>query len=416
MRKLNKLISAVGFSLSSLFYSPSFSQVKTIIDSHNQTWQLWEDGRLTTTATYNGESKTYTHPNTYNPKLYELYKDSNGAIYPKSKSTNTPKSQTTQGKSSSSTYQVSPNKTITEKKYTPNKSNTGKNYPAYKNTNKKNSDLNNALNTALVIGGAALILNELFKPRQKTYVYPTQPIDNSPAQPINKSPSESSWDWQTKKSENVKSVDEDFWGEIKDRKLESKKIANERSKELSDFVEKQMEYSPETKKLFDEEVKKADEFYKEFYRTDPKAYAEAQKLDDLHKVISYNAYQLAKDYTAAGPVMEGMERYNELEEKGIENFWKDEIKKADEYFKERGMNPGEQVKYKIVGTAEMGPDGKLIKKNSQSPERKITDEEKVILYYTYKAAKNYTQTGPVIKGVETINKFEKEDSNIWWDK
>ena len=31
--------------------------------------------------------------------------------------------QTTQGKSSSSTYQVSPNKTITEKKYTPNTSN-----------------------------------------------------------------------------------------------------------------------------------------------------------------------------------------------------------------------------------------------------------------------------------------------------
>ena len=249
--------------------------------------------------------------------------------------------QTTQGKSSSSTYQVSPNKTITEKKYTPNTSNP--NYFTPK-TN-KNSDLDNLLIGGAVLGGV-LILNELFKPRQKNYISPVQPIDNPPAQPIYKSPSESSWDWQDKKSEEsllekksgvIKRVDEDFWGEIKDKKLESKKIANERSKELSDFVEKQIEYSPETKKKLEEEAK-----------------------------IS------------------------------------------DEYFKEIGMNPGAQVKYKVVGTAEIGPNGELIKKDSYSPARELTPEEKVILYYAYNLSKNYTSAGPVIKGVETINKLEKE--------
>ena len=85
-----------------------------------------------------------------------------------------------------------------------------------------------------------------------------------------------------------------------------------------------------------------------------------------------------------------------------------EAKIADEYFKEIGMNPGEQVKYKVVGTSEIGPNGEIIKKDSYSPERELTDEEKVILYYAYNLSKNHSLAGPVIKGVETANKLEKD--------
>src|SRR3989338_1697922 len=308
---------------------------------------------------------------------------------------------------------------------TQNKPSTNYNYFTPK-TNKSKENLGNVLNTtqdalniALVIGETAVILDALLKPRQKNYISPVQPIGNSPAQPIYESPSESSWDWQDKKPEEsllekksgvIKRVDEDFWGEIKDRKLESKKIANERSKELSDFVEKQIEYSPKTKKWFDEEVKKADEFYKEFYKADPKAYAEAQKLDDLHKVISYNAYQSAKDYTAAGPVMEGMETYNEIKEKGMKNYWKDEIKSAEEFYKEKGYSV--ETSYKVVGT---GVKGYKAGGNIQNP---ITIDEKirkVIGYEVYKKVKEINPSGAGTV-IEIKEKYFPEKATNWWDK
>ncbi len=67
MRKLvKKLFGGIALTGSTLFYNPSFSQLQTIKDSHGQTWEYWEDGRLTTTATYNGEKavwggKEYKH-------------------------------------------------------------------------------------------------------------------------------------------------------------------------------------------------------------------------------------------------------------------------------------------------------------------------------------------------------------------
>ena len=315
---------------------------------------------------------------------------------------------------------------------TQNKPSTNYNYFTPK-TNKSKANLGNVLNTtqdalniALVIGETAVILDALLKPRQKNYISPVQPIGNSPAQPIYESPSESSWDWQDKKPEEsslekksgvIKRVDEDFWGEIKDRKLESKKIANERSKELSDFVEKQIEYSPETKKKLEEEAKISDEYFKEIgmnpgaqvkYKVVGTAeigpngelikkdsYSPEREITDEEKVILYYAYKAMKKDPLTGSVMEGVEIMNNPE-------------KVDEFFKEKGMNPGAQVKYKVVGTAEIGPNGELIKKDSYSPARELTPEEKVILYYAYNLSKNYTSAGPVIKGVETINKLEKE--------
>ncbi|MDP2673022.1 MAG: hypothetical protein Q8O84_04385, partial [Nanoarchaeota archaeon] len=92
----------------------------------------------------------------------------------------------------------------------------------------------------------------------------------------------------------------------------------------------------------------------------------------------------------------------------VEKEWNEEVKKADEFFQEIGMNPGAQVKYKVLGTSEI-VDGKLIKKDSYSPAREITDEEKVILYYSYKAMKKDPITGSVMEGVELMNKPEKVD-------
>ena len=120
-----------------------------------------------------------------------------------------------------------------------------------------------------------------------------------------------------------------------------------------------------------------------------------EKTDKLSKELS----DLVKEQNKYSP-----ETKKKLEE---------EAKIADEYFKERGMNPEGQVRYKIVGTAEIGPNGELIKKDSYSPEREMTDEEKVILYHTYQAMKKHPVTGLVMEDVETVNEFGKKG---FWDE
>src|SRR3989338_5605140 len=342
MKKLKNILLATTFGLS-FGISKGYSQEtsRKLIDhgeyyyclngkSYKKLWSKWSDGTMGLDDIRTPQNDNDCQENSVFPKTTQDKMRKKGGQY--------------ELEDWKSNYYSTPGGFVPKNSLPQNKPSTNYNYFTPK-TN-KNFDLNNALNTALVVGGAALILNELFKPRNKAPVNNFSNNYNSPAQPIYKSPSESSWDWQDKKSEEsllekksgvIKRVDEDFWGEIKDKKLESKKIANERSKELSDFVEKQIEYSPQTKKKLEEEAK-----------------------------IS------------------------------------------DEYFKEIGMNPGAQVKYKVVGTAEIGPNGELIKKDSYSPARELTPEEKVILYYAYNLSKNYTSAGPVIKGVETINKLEKE--------
>src|SRR3989338_1725754 len=415
MKKLKNILLATTFGLSfgiSKGYSHETS--RKLIDhgeyyyclngkSYKKLWSKWSDGTMGLDDIRTPQNDNDCQENSVFPKTTQDKMRKKGGQY--------------ELEDWKSNYYSTPGGFVPKNSLPQNKPSTNYNYFTPK-TN-KNFDLNNALNTALVVGGAALILNELFKPRNKAPVNNFSNNYNSPAQPIYKSPSESSWDWQDKKSEEsllekksgvIKRVDEDFWGEIKDKKLESKKIANERSKELSDFVEKQIEYSPKTKKWFDEEVKKADEFYKEFYKADPKAYAEAQKLDDLHKVISYNAYQSAKDYTAAGPVMEGMETYNEIKEKGMKNYWKDEIKSAEEFYKEKGYSV--ETSYKVVGT---GVKGYKAGGNIQNP---ITIDEKirkVIGYEVYKKVKEINPSGAGTV-IEIKEKYFPEKATNWWDK
>ena len=283
-----------------------------------------------------------------------------------------------------------------------NKLATNYNYATSK-TNKSKTNLGdalnttqNVLNTAVVIGGTALILDAILKPRKKKIIY-TEPSKNNSPNNYDFKPKNSEGDWQDKKFGEVKKVDENFWEENAQKKAESKKIANERSKELSDFVEKQIEYSPETKKWFNEEVKKADEFYKEFYRTDSKAYAEAQKLDDLHKVISYNAYQKvkSKNPSGAGKVLEGMEIYNELEEKGVKKFYEDEMKEANEFAKEREKIDGKWSEYT---------------KNQ-------TDLQKLVSYESLKAVQYLPGVEKAMDVTEKVGEFRKEKTGKeWWDK
>ncbi len=410
-KKLANILLATTFGVSFGFSNRGYSQANKEYYIGNPQYTKSEENRI--------DEKTY---NELLKKgwsiLYSSWEDNHSTLKYYIVPENKPPA--TQGKYSSSTYQVSPNKTITEKKYTPNtyKPAPGRNINYYTpNNSNKNSELGKELLTGAAILGGVLILNELFKPRQKNDVYPTQLIDKSPAQLYIESKN-SEWDWQNKKLGEVKGVDENFWEDFQkenaQKKAEAEKRANERSRELSDFVEKQIEDSPETKKWFDEEAKKADKFYNEYCKVNPETCTKIQKMDKLHKIIGYNAYQTGKNYTPAGPVMEGIEISDEIEEKGIENFWKEEIKRADKFFKEKGMNPGEAVKYKVIGTVEMGPNGKLIKKESQLPAREITSEEKVILYYVYTAIKNYTPAGPVMEGMEKYDEIKKE--GFWWDK
>jgi len=181
-------------------------------------------------------------------------------------------------------------------------------------------------------------------------IFKPQPTYIYPAQPINKSPSEIYN--ESKKSENL----EWDWQTNK-----SKDVKSADGNFWEDNAKKTESKNPEGN----------------FWEDKP-----SKELSDLVKENKYSP-----------------ETKKKLEE---------EAKISDEYFKEIGMNPGAQVKYKVVGTAEIGLNGELIKKDSYSPARELTDEEKVILYYAYNLSKNYTQAEPIIKGVETINKLEKD--------
>ncbi len=218
-----------------------------------------------------------------------------------------------------------------------------------------------------------------------------------------------------------KKFEESWFGDENQQKKANAEIqAKKSSKELSDFVEKQAGYSPETKIWFDEEAKKADEFYKEFYKNDPKAYAETQKYDKLHKVIGYNAYKMGEK-TPAGPVLEGMEKYEEIKEKGIENYWKEEVKEADEFLKQYESNPklkvisDEKRLEEILGTDVHVP--KIEKDKYSEQINKIayeSDVSKVIRYRAYQYAKNHTEAGKVIEGVEKIEQMKKNNTGSWW--
>ena len=308
----------------------------------------------------------------------------------------------------------------TQNKPTPNTP-SNYNYPRYNNASKKSkTNFGDVLNTTNNVLNLTNTLIEIFKP-QPTYIYPAQPINKNPSEIYNESKKSPEWDWQTNKSENVKNVDGNFWDD-KEKKTESKSPEgnfwdDKPSKELSDLVKEQNKYSPETKKKLEEEAKISDEYFKEIgmnpgaqvkYKVvgtteigpDGKlikkdSYSPEREITDEEKVILYYAYKAMKKHPVTGSVMEGVEIMNNPE-------------KVDEFFKEKGMNPGAQTKYNVLGTAEIGPNGELIKKDSYSPARELTDEEKVILYYAYNLSKNYTQAGPVIKGVETINKLEKD--------
>src|SRR3989344_4252261 len=312
MKKIQKLFLTGGLFSNILFFNQAHSQEKGLGTS--------EKGGTWTQGQYQFNRKTYSNK-------YEITDDK---MRTWTRYYNVNKNNPTIITSATS-WQISDK---------PQNSTNSQNYnKTYLPKNNK-TNLGNVLNTTNDVLNTALILNELFKPRQKNYVSPTQPI----IQPINKSPSEiyneskkssssPRLEEKTKKSEN-------WWKEEQKNKLKEQQENNwweEDKLKSENLLEKKVKYSPETKKKLEEEAK-----------------------------IS------------------------------------------DEYFKEIGMNPGAQVKYKVVGTAEIGPNGELIKKDSYSPEREITDEEKVILYYAYNLSKNYTSAGPVIKGVETINKLEKE--------
>ncbi|MEK6817303.1 MAG: hypothetical protein AABX80_00730, partial [Nanoarchaeota archaeon] len=96
----------------------------------------------------------------------------------------------------------------------------------------------------------------------------------------------------------------------------------------------------------------------------------------------------------------------------------EEAKIADEFLREKGINPGKSYKYKIVGTAEIGPNGEIIKKDSQHQEREITDEEKIILYHAYNKIKeeNPYGAGIVLEGIETANELEKKGAKNFWEE
>jgi len=298
---------------------------------------------------------------------------------------------------------------------TQNKSNTSKNYYVPPSNSNKNSELED-LGKAVLIGGAVIggiyLLNELFKPRKPKYVYTEPPKVNPPAN-VN--------------AEKNYISEKPWWEETKEPKKENKIWWDEDKSKSENSLEKMVKYSPETKKKLEEEVKIADEFFKEKgmnpgaqvkYKivgtaeiVDGKlikkdSYSPERELTDEEKVILYYTYQAMKKHPLPGPVMEGVETVNDLAnpEEGA--------KKADKFFKEKGMNPGAQVKYKIVGTAEI-VDGKLIKKDSYSPERELTNEEKIILYHAYNAFRNYTDAGQVMEGMEKINDVQKEGVKNW---
>ena len=392
MKKIQKLFLTGGLFSNILFFNQAHSQEKGLGTS--------EKGGTWTQGQYQFNRKTYSNK-------YEITDDK---MRTWTRYYNVNKNNPTIITSATS-WQISDK---------PQNSTNSQNYnKTYLPKNNK-TNLGNVLNTTNDVLNTALILNELFKPRQKNYVSPTQPI----IQPINKSPSEiyneskkssssPRLEEKTKKSEN-------WWKEEQKNKLKEQQENNwweEDKLKSENLLEKKVKYSPETKKKLEEEAKISDEYFKEIgmnpgaqvkYKVVGTAeigpngelikkdsFSPEREMTDEEKVILYYAYQTMKKDPIAGSVMEGVEIMNNPE-------------KIDEFFKEKGMNPGAQTKYKVLGTAEISPDGKLIKKDSYSPARELTDEEKVVLYYTYKAMENNPLTGPVIKGVETINKLEKD--------
>ncbi len=425
MKKFKKLILTSGIFSSSLFFNPGYSQEKEIGTS--------EKGGVWTQGQYEVGGVKYS---------YKYERDAGDlGIFTR--------------------YYNSPNQiNITDvsepffikKGIKPQNSTNSNNYnrtyipPA----TKTNSNLGNAL----LIGGAAVgtlwLINELAKPRNKAPVYynSAPPLNNSSIN-YNSNPEDNKkafdeWLNGKEETENKKSFDEwlngkeetenkksfDEWLNGKEEFKEKYEIkynsidnlqANKTSKELSDFVEKQAGTSPETKIWFDKEYQEAEEFYKEFYKNDPEAYAKTKDLDKLHKVIGYNSYKLAKEYTPVGTVLEGMEIYEDIKEKGLENFWKDEVKEADEFYKKREsysklkVMPNEKELEKMLGTDVYVPKFKEDKYSEQI--NKIayeSDVAKVIRYRAYQYIKNNTEAGEVIEGIEKVDEMKKDDSKSFW--
>ena len=424
-KKLKNILLATTFGLSFGFSNPAKGQKPTIdqpIEKHyyedskyilGDKIEVWEYSEK-----INGQEMKVVHK--YNPRTNSESVVSN--IKSQTTQNNKPGnnlSKTTQEEWEKAYEKNASRNSNTQNKPTPNTP-SNYNYPRYNNASKKSkTNFGDVLNTTNNVLNLTNTLIEIFKP-QPTYIYPAQPINKNPSEIYNESKKSPEWDWQTNKSENVKNVDGNFWDD-KEKKTESKSPEgnfwdDKPSKELSDLV-KENKYSPETKKKLEEEAKISDEYFKEIgmnpgaqvkYKVVGTAeigpngelikkdsYSPERELTDEEKVILYYSYQAMKKDPITGSVMEGVEIMNSPE-------------KVDEFFKEKGMNPGAQFKYKVVGTAEIGLNGELIKKDSYSPARELTDEEKVILYYAYNLSKNYTQAEPIIKGVETINKLEKD--------
>ncbi len=422
MQKIKKLILTSGISLSSLFFNSAYSQ---------------EKGNFST-GTYQVDGKTYSHK-------YET-SDGKGGTWIRYYNTD--------GKSPS-VKDISSWKFVNK----PQNSQTSQNKSIYiPPATKTNSDLGNAL----LIGGAAIgtlwLINELAKPRYKTPVYYSAPPVNNPPVNYNSNPEDNKkafdeWLNGKEETENKKAFDEwlngkeetenkkafDEWlngkesnkiksldevlKEQEQKKAETKIHAEKMSRELSDFVEKQAEASPETKIWFDKEYQEAEAFYKEFYKNDPEAYARVKDLDKLHKVIGYNSYKLAKEYTPVGPVLEGMEIYEDIKEKGMENYWKDEVKEADEFLKQYEQNSklknisNEKNLEEKLGTDIYVPKFREDKYSEQI--NKIayeSDVAKVIRYRAYQYAKNNTEAGKVIEGIEKVDEMKKDDSKFFWDE
>lgn len=323
MQKLTKLILTGGISLSSSFFNQGYSQYQVNGKNYSKKYETTDDQGRTWTRYYNTDAK--------NPTI----------------------------RTDETSWQISGSQ----------KSNNSYNYNKTYNSNKKNS----GFEQGLLIGGATLsalwLINEISKPRNKpviNYNYPS----NNPQTNYNFTPKDNVdwwkennsdrnwWEQETKKTESsnwwdeeeknpyqlksVKSLD-DALNEQQQKKAESKIKSEKMSRELSDFAEKQVGLSQETKIWFDNNYKEADEFFKDFYKNDPKAYAETQKFDKLHKIIAYQTYQHAKEDSRTGPVLEGIETYNEIKKDGIE------VKEIAEIAEEKTAEklPGGELMLKI---------------------------------------------------------------------
>lgn len=418
MQKLKKLVLTTGIFSSSLFFNQGYAQETKEYYIGNPNDPKSEIKRIS--------EKTWVELNNQNNYSYwrKDAVDKNGVtkwyIAPRTNPQATPPQNTTK---------TSPQNKVT------NYSNVNKNTYIPPKSSSNNSDLDKALLIGGVTIGTLWLINELSKPRNRTPVYNSSPANNNPTTTnynfgnnINwweeKTPKteDKNW-WEEKEDKNkslgenkqefksVKSIEE-VLKEQQQKKADAEKRGIENSKKLSDFVEKQAGASPETKAWFDEEARKADEFYKEYYKNDPKAYAEIPKADKLSKIIGYNAYKLGEK-TSAGPVLEGMEIYEDIKEEGIENLWKEEVKEADEFFKEHEYQkpkvmPDEKGLEKILNTDVHTPKVEYEQTNKIIYE---SDVAKVIRYRTYQYIKSNTEAGDVIKGLEKVDEIKN-----WWDK